>query len=192
MNKKRVYFILMYVFALVLMVAGVICELFASKEKAFGLLDILAISLVFIAAIIVLVPNICIQIRQKKMILQTIQEHANHPQQFIDYIFKDYVDHNLQLSLENIDKQKLKPILDYEKQIAIYYHTLFVHQSLMILVDVYFFHDKCLILFDEGKIFEKEISYEGETDTKDFYYRLSLEITNQFDNCINNQRASKH
>ncbi len=193
MKKKRnVTMLICSIFAFVFMIPAIVLAILSNKEKGFNLFNILSLVCIFIAACFVFIPMIVNNLKTKKIIKQMIDEKSNNPASFADYIIQDYRQHNLQLSLDHIEKQYLEPLINENNELAIRYHTLFVYQkNILIFIEVYFLSDKTIILFDEGKEFMLELSYENQTDTKDFYYQISLKIKEQLEKIITNQTALK-
>lgn len=193
MKKKRnVTMLICSIFAFVFMIPAIVLAILSNKEKGFNLFNILSLVCIFIAACFVFIPMIVNNLKTKKIIKQMIDEKSNNPAIFADYIIQDYRQHNLQLSLDHIEKQYLEPLINENNELAIRYHTLFVYQkNILIFIEVYFLSDKTIILFDEGKEFMLELSYENQTDTKDFYYQISLKIKEQLEKIITNQTALK-
>ena len=193
MKKKRnVTMLICSIFAFVFMIPAIVLAILSNKEKGFNLFNILSLVCIFIAACFVFIPMIVNNLKTKKIIKQMIDEKSNNPASFADYIIQDYRQHNLQLSLDHIEKQYLEPLINEYNELAIRYHTLFVYQkNILIFIEVYFLSDKTIILFDEGKEFMLELSYENQTDTKDFYYQISLKIKEQLEKIITNQTALK-
>lgn len=193
MKKKRnVTMLICSIFAFIFMIPAIVLAILSNKEKGFNLFNILSLVCIFIAACFVFIPMIVNNLKTKKIIKQMIDEKSNNPASFADYIIQDYRQHNLQLSLDHIEKQYLEPLINENNELAIRYHTLFVYQkNILIFIEVYFLSDKTIILFDEGKEFMLELSYENQTDTKDFYYQISLKIKEQLEKIITNQTALK-
>ena len=114
-----------------------------------------------------------------------------NPTYFFDAIIKDYKEHNLCLDVESDEKITITPIIDYQQQVAIFYHTLLGDKKYLLLLDVYFYQQECVIMFDEGKVYEETIAYDNDNDTKDFYYQISIKINDYLKQYLIDQANSK-
>ena len=78
-----------------------------------------------------------------------------------------------------------------QQQVAIFYHTLLGDKKHLLLLDVYFYQQECVIMFDEGKVYEETIAYDKDNDTKDFYYQISIKINDYLKQYLIDQANSK-
>ncbi len=197
-NEKKIKINIFYCFAILFMVISVTLAIFAHFKKYWGILDILALIFLMLAVIFSFTPLIQLHFIRKKIIDTRINQAIINPVLFIDYIFCDFKEHNVCLELDLIEKVTIQPVIDYQKEVAIYYHTLLSNSKKdLVLLDVYFSKNECLILFDEGKIYEETFPYQtNETNnyenTKDLYYTISLKIKEQYQKYINEKEALKH
>ena len=195
-KKKRNPLTYFYGLALVFMFSSVIIEIFAAKKSGFGILDILALVFIVFAIGFVFVPLGMIYHQRKKEIQLSFEKAKENPQTFFDALLNDYREHNLSLDVENSEKKKIAPILDYQRQVAIYYHTLLGDKNHLLLLDVYFYQNECVILFDEGKVFEKAFAYQKDDqvvfeDTKELYYVISNQIKEAYQDYLTHQEVLK-
>lgn len=197
-NEKKVKINIYYYFAIIFMVASVTLAIIAHFKKYWGILDILALVFLLLAVIFSFTPLIQIHHVRKKRIDKCINQATSNPVSFIDYIFCDFKEHNVCLELDLIEKVTIQPVIDYQKEVAIYYHTLLSNSKKnLVLLDVYFSKNECLVLFDEGKIYEETFPYQTNEinnyeNTKDLYYFISLKIKEQYQKYINEKEALKH
>lgn len=192
MNKKKHYSIMICViFTFVFMIAGIILAVLSNRQVGFNLYNILSLICIFIAACFIFIPMIVNKIHSKRLCQQLMTQRTSHPTQFIDAIFKDYMEHNLQFSIQHIEKQYFEPLMNEKNELAVRYHTLFVYQKIDIYIEIYFLMDRCVILFDDGKLYQKEMNYDNQTNTQDFYYQISLIVNAQLEEIIKQQKVSK-
>ena len=162
---NRLVVLWLSIIAIICIIVSVILEIFAAQKDYFGLLDGLAIGFLVIA--------------------------LQNPNSFFDAIIKDYKEHNLCLDVESDEKITITPIIDYQQQVAIFYHTLLGDKKHLLLLDVYFYQQECVIMFDEGKVYEETIAYDKDNDTKDFYYQISIKINDYLKQYLIDQANSK-
>ena len=192
-GKKTKSLNFLYFIAIIFMIAGVVFEVIASKKAKFGLYDILAWSFIFVALVMVVIPIIMNSIHNRKQIKNQLTDSKKTPKNFVDYVISDYVDHNLVLDIDTKEKQSVKPIIDYEGNVSLVYHTLLEISNELFLLDVYFYHESCLILFDEGKVKEYEIPYKNDfiSEPADLYGIISNKVRELTNEIFNDLKALK-
>ena len=188
---NRLVVLWLSIIAIICIIVSVILEIFAAQKDYFGLLDGLAMGFLVIAFVCAISMIIYQQHWRKSKIQARIDVALQNPTSFFDAIIKDYKEHNLCLDVESDEKITITPIIDYQQQVAIFYHTLLGDKKHLLLLDVYFYQQECVIMFDEGKVYEETIAYDNDNDTKDFYYQISIKINDYLKQYLIDQANSK-
>lgn len=191
-EKKRIQRVILWssIIAFVFIITSVILEIFAAQKDYFGILDGLAIGflvLAFLCAVFIIVYQHRIR---KRKIDARFDLALTNPTTFFDKIIQDYKDIIFVQKVESDEKITITPIINYQQEVAIYYHTLLGNKKHLLLLDVYFNPQECVILFDEGKVYEEIVPYDGN-DTKDFYYQISIKINDYLKQYLIDQANSK-
>lgn len=153
---NRLVVLWLSIIAIICIIVSVILEIFAAQKDYFGLLDGLAIGFLVIAFVCAISMIIYQQHWRKSKIQARIDEALQNPTSFFDAIIKDYKEHNLCLDVESDEKITITPIIDYQQQVAIFYHTLLGDKKHLLLLEFIFTNKNVLLVWMKEKFMRND------------------------------------